>query len=188
MAQFEIKDGVAIIPDGTTEIGKYAFDFCESLTSVTIPDGVTSIRYAAFKDCSSLTSVTIPDSVTMIEHYAFIYGCTSLENIVVADGNPVYDSREGCNAIIETATNTLIKGCNTTVIPESVTEIYDGAFRDCILLESIAIPESVTEIGESVFRGCISLESVTIPEGVKKLMSMHSMVAPRLKVSQFPSW
>ena len=51
MAQFEIKDGVAIIPDGTTEIGEYAFSFCESLTSVTIPDSVTSIGDSAFCNC-----------------------------------------------------------------------------------------------------------------------------------------
>ncbi|MBO7231357.1 MAG: leucine-rich repeat domain-containing protein, partial [Bacteroidaceae bacterium] len=66
MAKFEIKDGVAIIPEGTTEIGNRAFFDCTSLKSITIPDSVTSIGKEAFSGCSSLTSIVIPDSVTSI--------------------------------------------------------------------------------------------------------------------------
>ena len=155
MAQFEIKDGVAIIPEGTITIRHRAFSGCKELQSVVIPDSVLEIGKEAFSDCTSLTIITIPKSV--IELYVDTFkGCSSLESIVVAEGNPKYDSREGCNAIIETASNTLIKGCKTTVIPNSVMKIGDDAFRNCTSLKSITIPESVTEIGWSAGRCDIS--------------------------------
>jgi hypothetical protein len=87
--------------------------------------------------------------------------------MVVGPGNTTYDSRNNCNAIIETATNTLIAGCQNTTIPNSVTSIGKGAFYECTSLTSVTIPNSVTNIGQSAFRGCTSLESIKIPKSVK---------------------
>ena len=89
-----------------------------------------------------------------IGNYAFD-GCFGLTSIVVEEGNSVYDSRNNCNAIIETATNTLLLGIVTTIIPKSVTIIGNSAFRDCTNLTDITIPNSVTSIGDYAFRGCI---------------------------------
>ena len=147
-----------------TSIGKMAFFCCESLKSITIPNSVAHIGDDAFGDCSSLTSIVIPDSVTSIGESVFD-DCSSLTAIKVAEGNTVFDSREKCNALIHTATNTLIRGCQNTNIPNSVTSIQSDAFYGCSSLTSVTIPNSVTNIGDGVFSGCSSLTSIVVAEG-----------------------
>ena len=131
---------------------------------------VTSIGSGAFSGCSGLTSITIPNSVTSIESLTFFW-CYYLTSIVVDPGNTKYDSRDNCNAIIETESNTLIAGCKNTIIPNSVTSIGDRAFSGCDYLTSITIPNSVTSIGDRAFSGCYNLESITIPNGVTSIGS-----------------
>ncbi len=157
-----------ILREGTVGIGDDAFYGCSGLTSVTIPNSVTTIGIAAFKGCSGLTSVTIPNSVTNIGNGAF-GSCNSLTSISVESGNTNYDSRDNCNAIIKTTSNTLIAGCKNTVIPTSVTSVRDGAFQGCSGLTSVTIPSSVTSIGISAFQGCSGLTSVTIPNSVTNI-------------------
>ena len=156
------------LSNGVTSIGNRAFCDCSSLTSIVIPEGVTSIGYSAFDDCSSLTSITIPESLTSIGKGAF-GGCSSLTSMTVSEGNPVYASRENCNAIIETASNTLIVVSQGSIIPEGVTSIGHYAFAGRSSLTSIVIPDGVTSIGDHAFEGCSSLTSITIPEGVTSI-------------------
>ena len=166
------------IPDSVTSIGDSAFSSCESLTSITIPDSVTSIGDEAFFCCESLTSITIPDSVTNIGDRVFL-GCDSLTSIVVAEGNTVYDSRDNCNAIIETTTNTLISACQKTTIPDSVTNIGDRAFSGCDSLTSIVVAEGNTvydsrdncsAIIETTTNTLISAcQNTTIPDSVTSI-------------------
>ncbi len=156
------------IPYSVTSIGEGVFSRCTSLTSVTIPNSVTTIEGSAFLLCWSLTSITIPSSVTSIGDEAFS-ACTGLTSIKVAAGNTKYDSRDNCNAIIETASNTLIAGCMNSTIPNSVTSIGKGAFNGCEGLTSITIPNSVTSIGEYAFSGCSGLTSITIPNSVTSI-------------------
>ena len=150
-----------LIPNSVTIIGFDAFYECRALSSLTIPNSVTTIRYAAFTFCTGLTSITIPSSVTNMEYFVFD-GCTGLTSMIVDSDNPKYDSRENCNAIIETNTNSLVYGCKSTVIPNGVTSISWGAFRRNTSLTTINIPNSVNYVGHEVFQGCEGLTSVTI--------------------------
>lgn len=154
-----------IIEDGITRIGSFTFRDCHSVSYVEIADSVTSIGTEAFYECDSLESITIPAGVTEIEPSPF-WGCKNLISINIDRNNPVYDSRDNCNAIIETATNTLVQGCLNTVIPDSVTSINDRAFAGCTSLEDIMIPNSVTNIGVGAFASCSNLKNIHIPEGV----------------------
>lgn len=152
-----------VIPTSVKKIGDDAFR-TSRLASIVIPEGVTSIGQSAFAFNSYLSSVSIPKSIKAIASDAFYY-CPQLTSIEVDEDNEVYDSRNGCNAIIETATNTLIKGCRLTVIPDGVTMIGDNAFYSSGLT-TVVIPGSVSEIGYNAFSNC-NLASVTIPIGVK---------------------
>lgn len=147
------------IPNSVTSIGPYAFAWCTSLTSLTLSSNVESIMDNAFRGDSSLISLTIPSKVSVIGPYAF-QECYGLTSMVVETGNKNYDSRENCNAIIETATNTLIAGCQNTVIPNSVTGIGENAFYYCLTLTSIVIPSSVKSIGKWAFLDCRNLSTI----------------------------
>ena len=153
-----------------TKVGNNAplFYNITTLTSVSIPNSVTTISQSAFGNCSGLTSITIPNSVTSIGQAAFT-NCSGITRIKVDSGNTVYDSRNNCNAIIETATNTLITGCQNTVIPNSVTSIGQYAFSGCTGLTSITIPDSVTTISGYAFNGCTGLTSITIGNSVTSI-------------------
>ena len=153
----------AIIEKRTTEL-------IWGCKNTVIPNSVTSIGHTAFSKCTGLTSITIPSSVTSIDGGAF-FGCSSLTSINVDANNPKYDSRDNCNALIETATNTLIAGCKNTVIPNGVTSIFILAFYGCSGLISIEIPNSVTSIGSLAFSNCSSLTSIEIPNNVTSLGS-----------------
>ena len=128
---------------------------------------MTSIGDWAFSGCYGLTEITIPDSVTNIGYMVF-EGCSNITDIIVEEGNLKYDSRENCNAIIETDSNTLVFGCNNTIIPNSVTSIGDYAFAECGFLRDITIPNGVTHIGDYAFDWS-GLKSITIPNSVTSI-------------------
>ena len=173
----------AVIPNSVVEIGERAFSGI-GISEINMPNGLQKIDKDAFYGCSKLQSLTIPSSVTEIETNA-LHSVSNINEIVVDQQNPKYDSRNDCNAIIETKTNTLIFGCGNTIVLEGVTRLEDRAFANCKSLEeielpdsvtsigpwcfsksslkSIVIPDSVTEIGEAAFWNCRSLEKITIP-------------------------
>ena len=148
------------IPNTVTRIGRQAFFVCKSLEKIEIPNSVNYIGIDAFSACYSLESIIIPSSVTQIQGILF-YQCNKLRYIEVAQNNKVYDSRDNCNAIIETATNTLISACSYSTIPSSVTTIKYSAFFHSEYLAAIDIPNSVTTIGEYAFLGCARLTQIT---------------------------
>lgn len=157
-----------IIPNSVTSIGEKAFSVCGGPTSIIIPNSVMSIQNEAFRGCNNLTSITIPNSVIGIGEKAFAE-CSGLKSIKVENDNTKYDSRDNCNAIIETLTNKLIIGCINTTIPNTVTYIGEWAFYNCIGLTTITIPNSVTTIGELAFGNCYGISSIMIPNSVTSI-------------------
>lgn len=155
-----------VMSKGLKEISQEAFRGCTSLKTVTLPLGLKSIGFASFCECQNLESITIPESVEDV-HATSFEGCDALCSIVVEKGNAVYDSRENCNAIIETKSNTLLHGCKNSTIPSSVTEIGVRAFRGCRGLEQMDVPKSVEIIGEQAFLDCKELKSVSLHDGLK---------------------
>lgn len=145
--------------------------------SVSIPSTVSingteytvgAIMDMAFKGSNKLSSITIPASVTQIPSGAF-YGCSNLSTITVESGNSVYDSREECNAVIETATNTVIAGCKNTVFPSSVSTIGECAFYGCTGMTSLTIPANIREIDSWAFLDCTDLLALNFPASVKSI-------------------
>lgn len=175
------------IPNSVTQIQSYAFDGCTSLSSVAIPNSVTLIGTEAFQNCTALTTIVLPDSLIYLDWGAFrnsgltavtipasvnqignavFSGCNNLTSIVVAAGNTHYDSRNNCNAIIQTDLNILVQGCNATIIPNEVRVIGSYAFQGFNGFSSITIPDSVVSIGDYAFSNCSELISLTIGESV----------------------
>ena len=137
--------------------------------SGTVGFTVTAIEDYAFYNCANITKLSIPASVQSIGK-AITSCCTILNEITVAENNPYYDSRDNCNAIINTATGELIAGCNKTTIPEGVTAIGTEAMRGMFDLEGIVLPKTLTRIGNRAFYYCKKLTGhLAIPEGVTEI-------------------
>ena len=173
------------IPGNVKTLGMGAFNGCEGLTSLTISEGVEVIGWGAFGDCSGLTAIEIPSSVTSIGDEPF--SGSNLTSIKVDEQNTKYDSRNNCNAIIETATDKLVSGCKNTIIPTDVKSIGMGAFGGCVGLETIVIPESVKDIGSYVFSDCTGLKEISLPEGITDIKMGTFEMCSSLKSVSIPS-
>ena len=159
-----------VIPPLVTTIGEHAFAGC-NIPSVVISEGVTTIGRGAFSSCP-IGALHVPSTLVSIspENNAFgegaFHNCSKLQSITVDEANPIYDSRGNCNALIETATNTLLKGCKNTVIPDDITIIGLNAFLSINELNTITIPNSVERLETSAFAGCNSLTTITLPSNI----------------------
>lgn len=169
------------IGSGVIVIGEDAFRGCIALSSITIPDNVKSIKMQSFFDCKAVTSITIGKGVVFMENPSF-GSCINATTLTVDADNKVYDSRENCNAIIETATNTLISGIKTAIVPDSVTAIGDYAFNRCAGLENVTLNDNITSIGSYAFYMCSSLTEIIIPESVVTIGKEAFRHSPLIKI------
>ncbi len=162
--------GDLVIPNSVNTIEASAFHTCYGFDgTLVLGNGVTSIGAWAFNSCDGLTGVlNIPSYVATIGEDAFVY--CKFDGIVVDPENPNFDSRNDCNAIIETSTNELTTGCKNTVIPNSVTVIGNNAFKGITGMTSIEIPNSVVSIGDNAFAFCFDLTGdLVIPNSVETI-------------------
>lgn len=156
-----------VIPNTVEVIGSAAFMECP-MEEMPIPNSVKRIEWIAFWLCRNLKTIHIPSSVTLIEHSAF-NECSGALSISVDSDNPVYDSRDSCNAIIETATDKLLLGCQNTVIPNSIKIIGDGSFEECYGLETVQFGDSVISTELNSFYGCRNLTKVTLGKSLQTI-------------------
>jgi len=150
------------IPSSIKIIGKGAFCNCQELSNISIPDSVITIEESAFQGCSCISRIKIPRNVQYIGNAAFA-DCKSLIKLSVHPQNPTYDSRNECNAIIETKLNKLISGCKATVIHESVTAVGEYAFL-AIDIKNLIIPSLVSYIDKNAFLSCSCLANIVVDE------------------------
>ena len=163
----------AVISDGVTSIGEFAFYKSEGLTEVTIADSVTSIGYSAFSGCSALTEAAIPESVTSIGNSAFSH-------------TPWLDAKKQENPFV-VVNGMLMDGtaCSgDVVIPDGVTGILGDAFAFNTRMTGLTIPDSVTSIGSSAFYECVNLAEISIPASVERIGSKAFGKTPWLKAQQ----
>lgn len=152
-------------PNGLVYAGNvacvYKYNYWEEpLDDVVLKDGCTGIADGFFN--SAINSISIPATVKYIGETGWFVN--RMSSIVVEKGNAIYDSRHNCNAIVETATNTLVLGCKKTIIPEGITTLGRLSMANTEL-SSVTIPNSVEEIADRVFEGT-ALESIRIPGSV----------------------
>ena len=164
--------------------GKKVSRICENcfrstnvLNSIVFPEGLQTIESKAFsirhigfygKRAHKIKEIFIPASLTEIKPGAFNC-CAEIETIKVHPNNPVYDSRDNCNAIIDTAKNELVVGCVNTVVPKGVNKIGKFAFASRINFEEFTIPDSIDTIEDRAFSYCVNLKKINLPSKLKKL-------------------
>lgn len=143
--------------DRVSTIGADAFAFCSGMSSLTLGYGVSTIGERAFNRCDNLREIHIGENVSSITN-AFSSTLMHLDEITVSAQNTSYSSDGNC--LIETSSNTLILGTNSTVIPNTVKYITSNAFNGRTNLSTINIPASVTRIYGNAFDGCTKLREV----------------------------
>lgn len=170
-------DGIEYVPsddnpDASCDVIGYSF--LSPTQIINIPNivkgnhknyNVCRILPYAFHANNNVTSVTINSGINYIGTYAF-GDCNNLSQIKIETENTNYDSRDNCNAIVETRTNKLIQGCKSTVIPTSIESIGDSAFYRLSSLNNLIIPNNIKSIGKYAFYRCNKLNSITLSEGL----------------------
>ncbi len=155
-----------VIPEGVECIGEYAFNGFSELKTIKLPSSLKAIEYLAFYQ-SGLTSIVIPKGMTNLSHGSF-HSCVDLTSIRMESGGTKYSSPAGSNAIVETASGTLIVGCQTTIIPKNIKRIEQNAFAGHTPITELTIPNGVEEIGSAAFQ-YTNIETIVLPHSVKKV-------------------
>ena len=192
--EYSVKEGTIIICDkafsytcltsitiveGCKILGSCCFGSCRNLVSISLPSSLREIGGGAFSNCNLISSIYIPENVENVGHQVFA-SSNNLHSVIVDGENPYYDSRDNCNAIIDSRNNTLCAACSFSTIPDGVRKIATGSFNHCEEVSFIIIPGTVEKIGFQAFCGCEKLKEVVLQEGVKEIdhyafLDVHSL-------------
>lgn len=159
------------VPDGTEIVAGNAFTALVFLKSVALPEGLREIGKPAFAHCTALTELHIPSTATDVDWGTFPVRTCAVEKIRVSPDNRRFRSENG--VVYDKETTALIKAPITMpevfAVPESVTEIAEGAFCGCKGLKRVILPEGCAVIGDYAFANCAELRSVNFPEGLEHI-------------------
>lgn len=153
------------LPNGIDFIDRSLFKGCSSIKGIKIPEGVKKILSSAFGNCTNLSDISLPKSLKELEAAETIFDGCNLETISIDPDNKHFIVKDNC--LLSHDGKRLIRGCNTSTIPESVRKIGMNAFKGCLSLKSIDIPDSVKTIEKSAFEGCKSLSNIKIGKNTK---------------------
>lgn len=150
-----------------TEVGQQAFQGCSSITSLDLPETVVSIGASAFAGCDALESITIPASVTNLAPGVFKDWYDEEKTITLETEH--YKIQDNILWSDTELVEVLTEPNGEVIVPDGITTISAGAFRDCTGLTSIQFPETLTSIGSNAFDGCTGLTSVSLPEHLESI-------------------
>ena len=156
------------IPNTVTEIGNYAFYKCGEIRKLTLPTSLERIGSYAFADCKNIGgNLLIPSSVKEIGDGAF-------SNCIGFFGTIEMTHPSRIDNLIKIGKEAFAGVRNITgalMIPNTVKEIGDGAFRGCISFDKhLTLSKNLTKIGKEAFSGCKKLIGyLTIPNTVTEI-------------------
>lgn len=169
---YQSRDSIkaVVVESGVTTIGGSAFSYCSSLTSITIPEGVTSIGGSAFYGCSSLISITLPQGLTAIGDRAFQF-CSCLNSITLPEGVTTIgeDAFDWCGSLKDVSITDLAAWCSIAFGNETANPLYEAEnlYLNGELVETLEIPEGVTMIRQGLFRNAACIRRVALPKSLK---------------------
>lgn len=181
---YTVPDGVEVISDYSffgnrlssielcstiTEVGQYAFAYCNYLSELTMHDGISVIGSYAFYLNKSIKRLSIPAALTAIGENAFIF-TSSLSEIAVS-GSKSFTVKDG---VLFSADMMRLIRCPVSkegsyTVPDSVRTIDDGAFFGCGKLTSVALTDGIEGIGQGAFQRCTALTEINIPDSVTEI-------------------
>ena len=175
--------GEAVIPETVKTVENSAFGGCKNLESIVFGKQVESIGNNAFSYCSGIKTWTFqgntPPNLDCSEVFGSYNNSLNLKTIYIPAGTyKAYYTAYGWSEVrfIEVGSEDLVIDGEILVayvgndekvaVPEGITEISTGAFRNNKTIKKVILPEGVTTIGDNAFSRCSALESVNLPDSL----------------------